>query len=147
MNTKKIAVGFADLSDYTQLLKTVGPEQAIAYLQAAFKATGDTIIKHGGKIHKYVGDAILFYFDDPRRAATAAREIVAGYERQIGKLVLRCAVGMAYGEVVFCKLGHPSRMVDDIIGEPVNEAALQLKQATSGETKLAFSPSMRPYVS
>jgi len=143
MKMRKIAIGFADLANYGKLIETVGTKKAIEYLQEAFKATGDAILKHGGKIHKYVGDAVLFYFDEPRAAATAAREIAAGFRRNAGDLSLRCAVAVAYGEVAFCRIGHPSLLSDDIMGEPVNRAARLLKEAAASSSGIAFCEEMK----
>lgn len=145
MKMRRIAVGFADLANYARLIETVGIAEAIGYLQDAFQSTGDAILKHGGKIHKYVGDAVLFYFDDPRAAAAAATEIAERFRRNAGDLSLRCAVAVAYGEVAFCRIGHPSLLSDDIMGEPVNRAAGLLKEAAASSSGIAFCEEMKRY--
>lgn len=137
MEKQNMSVGFADLTNFRLLVDTVGSEKTVEYLQEAFKVAGDKIINYGGKIHKYIGDTILFTFDDPNNAVSAAKEI-AGYIKEVGSITLRFNIGIATGEVLIVKIGHPSYLVDDILGETVNRAAILSREAGKSESGVAF---------
>lgn len=124
-----MTVGFADLTHYTRLVELVGSEPALEIVQEAFASAGDVIVRHGGRIRKYIGDAILFTFEDPVSAGRAATEIAASFRKEMPPLLVRFRVGVATGEVLECELGHRSLRSRDIMGQTVNRAALLLKDA------------------
>jgi adenylate cyclase len=145
-NVKKqnMAVGFADLTNFAKLVDTVGSEKSIEFSQDAFKVAGDSIIKFGGQIRKYMGDTILFTFTDPRQAVCAAKEI-AGYRREVNSLTLRYNVAVATGEVFVGEIGHPSYLVEEVMGEVVNRAAMLVKKAAKSESGVAFCDETKKY--
>src|SRR4051812_27073250 len=129
MDKQVLSIGFADMTHYDRAVEMLGSEGALAVLQEGFVAAGDVIIRRGGRIRKYIGDAILFSFDDPAEAVHAAREIVAAFRRDIGPLTLGYHVAVATGEVLVGEIGHPSRRVEDVMGQTVNRAARLMKEA------------------
>lgn len=133
-----MTVGFADLTHYTRTVELLGSEPALALVEEAFASAGDAIVRHGGRIRKYLGDALLFTFDDPVSAARAATEIAGGFRKEIGSLLMRYRVGIATGEVLECELGHRSFRTRDIMGQTVNRAALLLKDAGQRESGIAL---------
>jgi adenylate cyclase len=145
MKKQNMAVGFADLTNFARLVDAVGSEKSIEFLQEAFKVAGDSIIKFGGQIRKYMGDTILFTFTDPRQAVYAAKEIASGYRREVNSLTLRYNVAVATGEVIVGKIGHPSYLVEDVMGEVVNRAAMLVKKAAKSESGVAFCNETKKY--
>ena len=146
MEKTNLSVGFADLTHYAKLMDAVGAEKAIEILQDAFKFAGDIIVKHNGKIRKYIGDAVLFTFNDPKQAISAAKEIAGGYKKDIESLTVQFSISIATGEVFFCKIGHPSYTVEDIIGTTVNTAGKLMKEATHSEPKIALCNETKKYI-
>jgi len=140
-----MCVGFADLSHFDRLVTTMGDEKAIEILQEALQAAGDAITRHSGRILKYIGDALLFSLADPHDAISAAREIAA-YRRQAGALTLGYRVSIATGEVIVAEIGHPSYVVEDILGETVNRAAKLLRQAAQSDTGIALCEETQKYL-
>ena len=145
MKKQNMAVGFADLTNFVKLIDTVGSEKTIEFLQEAFKVAGDSIIKFGGQIRKYIGDSILFTFTDPHQAVCAAKEIASGYRREINSLTLRFHVAVATGEVFVGKIGHPSYLVEDVMGEIVNQAAMLMKEAAKSESGVVLCHETKNY--
>ena len=145
MKKEKMTVGFAELTSYGKIVKELGSEKSIDILREAFKVMGDSIINNGGKIHKYIGDSILFTFIDAKKAIKASKEIVGSYSKKIGSSVIKPYVSLATGEVVVCNIGHPSNMVEDIVGETVNKAAILSREAGRNESKLAFCDETKKY--
>lgn len=138
MYRERKTVGFADLSNFLKLMDAVGEEQMVHHLQQAFLYAGDIILQHGGKIHKYLGDALLFSFPDPVEAVEAGRQI-AQYQIEAEGVSVRFYVGLATGEVTIAEIGHPSKIEEDILGHTVNQAAILLKQARKAPDHLALS--------
>jgi class 3 adenylate cyclase len=137
MDKRKMSVCFADLNNFRLLVDTLGIEKTYENLQEAFLVAGDKIVQHGGVIRKYIGDTILFSFDDPHDAVAAANEI-AGYLNEVGDMTLRFNVGVATGEVATVVLGHPSLLVVDILGKTVNRAAILSREAGKGSSGVAL---------
>jgi adenylate cyclase len=133
-----MSVGFADLAHYARMVDVLGAEAALDVVQEALEAAGDAIVSRGGRIWKYIGDAILFTFDDPRSAAQAAAAIAAGYRRDIGPLVVRYRVAVATGEVVVCEIGHVSLRAQDVMGPTVNRAARLVQEAHRSASGVAL---------
>lgn len=145
MEKMRLTVGFADLTNYNLLLETIGIEKTYEYLQDIFKIAGDKIIQYGGKIRKYIGDTILFTFENPTNAVEASNEI-AGYIKEVGEISLRFKIGIATGEVMLVKLGHPSFVIEDILGNTVNRAARLVKTASEKESGVALDKETQKYL-
>jgi adenylate cyclase len=132
MKKMRLTVGFADLTNFRLLVNSVGIEETFDCLQDAFKVVGEKILEHGGRIRKYIGDTILFTFDNAKEGVAAANEM-AGYLKEVGDITLRFNIGMATGEVMLVSIGHPSYLVEDILGKAVNKAALLSREAAKGD--------------
>src|SRR5579863_1698790 len=129
MEKRVLTVGFADLSYYAKLFELLPPEQAVGVLLDAVTAAGEAIVSGGGTLRKYIGDAILFTFDDARRAVEAANAVAGSFDREVGALAIRYQVALATGEVLLVRLGHPALVIDDVLGATVNRAARLLAEA------------------
>lgn len=137
MTKVRMSVAFADMTNFHKLMMAVGAERTIEVLQDGLRVVGDAILKHGGQIRKYIGDALFFTFPTPQQAIDAAQEIVK-CQREIEGLSLRYHVAIATGQAVVTKIGHPSYLIEDIMGETVNRAALLLREAGKTETGIAL---------
>jgi class 3 adenylate cyclase len=131
-----LAVGFAGLTNFARWAEDAGPERVAQLLHDAYSAGGDVIVRHGGRIRKYVGDAILFTFPDVERAAAAASEIASSFHVEERGLVLRFSVAIASGEVAVARVGHPTCVVEDLFGRTVNRAAVALRGAGRSDSRI-----------
>ncbi|MBN1384401.1 MAG: adenylate/guanylate cyclase domain-containing protein [Elusimicrobia bacterium] len=122
MKKEIMAVGLADLTKYARIVDAVGSEKAVDFLLNAFKIAGDSIIKYGCRIRKYIGDSILFTSEDPFKAVSAADEIVKSRLPEINSLSSEFSAAVATGETILAKIGHPSYLTDDVMGNSVNTA-------------------------
>ena len=100
---------FADIVGYTQLVDELDPEEVRARVDAALSVLSDAVIRFGGSLEKFVGDAVMAVFgapeahdDDPLRACLCALHMQAALGRigDSGDRPLRLRVGIATGEVV-----------------------------------------------
>ncbi len=128
IQSRTLAVGFADLESYHKYVMAKGGEAAIQLLSETFRLAGDIILAHSGRIIKYIGDGILFVLSDPAQSEVVARSITECFFREFEEGTLRFCAAIATGEVTLARIGHPSFQVDDIFGPTVNRAARLLKE-------------------
>jgi adenylate cyclase len=133
---REIFVVFSDLEGFTQLSHQIDPEMVATLLNRYLDMLCSVILKHGGTIDKFVGDATVSFWgapisrpDDGERAAKAAYEIwQAGEEFRntvpaglppIGKT----RVGLHFGEAVIGNFGGEGRIQYTALGDSMNTAA------------------------
>jgi len=136
---KTVTILFSDLKGSTALAEHLDPEAMREVTDRYFRAMAAEITRHGGKIEKYIGDAIMAVFglpraheDDALRAVRAAAGMQTALQRVNGDLMQRYGVSLANrtgintGEVV----ANDDQAVDQklAIGDAVNVAA-RLEQA------------------
>jgi len=112
-DTRPAAVGFIDISGFTRLSRNVELTELAAVLERFETLVLDTVIAHGGRVIKNLGDEVLFVTDDPTAAAEATLgllEVIAGEEA-----LPRVHAGMAFGPVLY--------RGGDVFGPVVNIAA------------------------
>ena len=66
----EITVVFADLRGFTHMGDHCEPEELLATLNCYLAAAGDAILANGGTIDKFLGDAVMAWFNDPCRRPT-----------------------------------------------------------------------------
>jgi len=124
-------VMLADLTNYIQLWNRIGAERAIAELNEALKVAGDIILANNGQIVKYVGDAILASFPSQNEGRTAAHQLRRQYDKRIDGQPLLFRIILVTGEAFAVKVGHPSLIQDDLMGDALNMAFKHLGDAKS----------------
>jgi adenylate cyclase len=133
---KQIYAMFTDLEGFTKLSHAITPEQLSNLLNTYLDVLSETVLKHGGTIDKFVGDAVVAFWgapiarqDDAERAVRAA---VAMYEA--GEEFRRRApadmpaigctrVGLHRGEAVVGNFGGEGRIQYTALGDGMNTAA------------------------
>lgn len=133
---KQIYAVFTDLEGFTKLSHAITPEQLSGLLNRYLDLMSETVLRHGGTIDKFVGDAVVAFWgapisrpDDAERAVKAA---VAMYEageefaRSGGPDIPplgRTRVGLHRGEAVVGNFGGEGRMQYTALGDGMNTAA------------------------
>jgi adenylate cyclase len=138
---RAVSVAFCDIRGFTRFCETHPPEEVETLLRAYF-AAGDTAARAlGTELDKYLGDAMMLYFADNKKAAEphevralrwafAMQEAARGLEISIG-------VGIASGIAHEGLVGVPRRMQPTVIGDVVNVASrLQEASRTLGREVL-----------
>jgi class 3 adenylate cyclase len=119
----RCGVGFADLSNFTQMSQEM-PLRELAKLLAAFEETAtDTVHDAGGRVVKFLGDAVMFVAPTVPVLARIACELVGHPKAREACLEVRA--GMAYGDVL--------AQDGDYFGPPVNLAARLVAAAEPGQ--------------
>lgn len=133
---RPITVLFSDIRDFTSISESLAPEDVVELLSEYFNTMVPIVLKHGGTLDKYVGDAIMGLFGAPlpqedhaARAVRAALEMIAQvpvlsqkWETRSGR-PLRIGVGIHSGEAVVGVMGADSRREYSAIGDTVNLAS------------------------
>jgi len=131
---KTVTLVFTDLKDSTALGERLDSEALHEVKERYFAAMAEQITRHGGKIEKYIGDAIMAVFglpraheDDALRAVRAAvgmrdtlNELNAALEKRFG-VTLAARTGVNTGEVV--ALDDPMADQKLATGDAVNVTA------------------------
>ena len=136
---------FGDLVGYTKLVDELDPEEVRARVDGALALIGDAVIRFGGSIEKFIGDAVLAVFgipaahdDDALRACLCALEMQACLTRYVTAdaqpLVLR--IGISTGEVVAALREVAGTRSVALTGEPITTAARLQQLAEPGEILL-----------
>jgi DNA-binding SARP family transcriptional activator/tetratricopeptide (TPR) repeat protein len=110
---KTVTVLFADVVHSTALAAELDPEAYRGVLQRYFRAARAALARHGGRVEKFIGDAVFAVFgmptsheDDALRAVRAAaelREEIAGLNAELAQaygLEFRLRIGVNTGEAV-----------------------------------------------
>lgn len=119
----RIAVGFADLADFTSLSGRVTPSELAGIVDAFDEQVSELVLLHGGRVVKLIGDEVMFAADDPADGLRVARVLV---DRLSGAVALPAVrVGVACGEVL--------NRDGDYYGSVVNLAARLVDLAEPGE--------------
>ena len=117
---KRIAIVFADLSDFVSFTEREGDTVA-AQLLLLNVLTGTSIANcRGGRVVKHLGDGFLAWFPDPAQAVLASVELA-----RAGSDILPMRIGAHWGHAVVTP--------HDVIGGTVNLAARVLDLAAPGE--------------
>lgn len=122
-------VMFCDCHNFSRLMLAI-PGPILPFLDRMYTLCGEPIVRQGGRIIKYMGDAILAVFPVVMvaGAVNAAREVRVAYAKLIHDVHTdvesEMEVGLALGPVEEGEVGHPSCRGWDVFGETVNQAAI-----------------------
>ena len=127
---KTVTVVFCDLTGSTALGAVTDPETLRATMRGYYDAMRTILERHGGRVEKFIGDAVMAVFgvpvaheDDALRAVRAAWEM----HEAVPKLGLQARIGVNTGGVV------TSEGDSLVTGDAVNVAARLEQAATPGD--------------
>lgn len=136
---KKLTVYFADIVDFTATTEAMEAEDISNLMNEYFDQMAEIILRHGGTIDKYMGDAIMVFFGDPetkgeKEDAIACVRMALEMEAHLLHLQskwlaqgvtrpLAMRAGINTGYCTVGNFGSENRMDYTIIGGQVNVAA------------------------
>lgn len=129
-----MSVLFSDVRSFTSLSESMTPAETFAFLNEYLKYIGPNIVRHGGFIDKYIGDAIMALFAGTH--INSAHDAIASavgmidklhefnWERQKKLLVpVNIGIGIHSGDLTLGTIGFDRRMESTVIGDTVNLAS------------------------
>jgi adenylate cyclase len=131
-----LTVFFSDLAGFTSLSEKLSPEEVVALLNRYLTAMTEIILRSGGLIDKYEGDAIMAFWGAPvlqedhaLRACLAALDNQGRLEElrqeflQAGLPPIHARIGINTGEMIIGNMGSIQRFDFTVIGDSVNLAS------------------------
>lgn len=138
---KLVTVLFADLRGFTSWTEGVDPETALHMLNGKLAIAVDALIKHGGTLDKYMGDAVMGVFNTPLSDPDHALHAVQAAWQLICALktdpILQFSVGINTGVAVAGNIGTIQAMNYTVIGDAVNQAKRLQEMARPGQVLIS----------
>ncbi len=141
---------FADLRGFTRLGESVSPETLISVINCYLSAAADAVLAQEGTIDKFLGDAIMAWFNAPIqqpdhalravKAAIAMRDIMPVIKCQFPpQFQLDFSIGLDTGESVLGLVGTEKRLEFTALGDSVNTAKRLQEFARPGQILVSSS--------
>lgn len=144
-NPEKISLGgerrnltilFSDIAGFTSISEELSPEDLTNLMNEYLTAMTDIIMKHGGLVDKYIGDAVMAFWgaplDNPNQTEDACRAIVEMLKKlkelnidwaKRGLPPIGIRIGLNRGDVIVGNMGSSKRFNYTVIGDDVNFAS------------------------
>jgi class 3 adenylate cyclase len=116
-------VGFADLCGFTALTQTLTPAELSTMLTEFGATVSDVVHADGGRVVKFLGDAVMWVSSSPERLAKAALDLVD--HPRASEVGLQVRAGLGYGQILAIN--------GDYFGSAVNLAARLVAAASPGQ--------------
>ena len=139
---REATVMFVDVRDFTAISERLPPVRLTALVNRVLTAIADAIQARGGTIDKFIGDAVMAFWNAPlqdpehrRNACLAALDVLATVDRLDRALAaesaggpepwprIRVGVGINSGPCHIGNMGSQQRFAYSALGRPVNVAA------------------------
>jgi adenylate cyclase len=136
----QVTVLFSDIRNFTTISEKLTPHEVVEMLNAYFSRVCEPILKEGGTVDKFIGDAVMAVFGSPvpcedhaqraLRAALAMSQIAREFRFWMNEHFahtdlpeFEIGIGLHTGEAVIGSIGSPKRMEFTAIGDTVNTAS------------------------
>jgi adenylate cyclase len=133
---RRMSVLFSDLRGFTTLSEGLTPEQLVDVLNTYLNEMTNIVFEEGGVLDKYIGDAVMAFWNAPLdqadHAARATRTAIRMRDKleQMNRdgvfpkgIELKVGVGVNTGDMVVGNIGADVRYDYTVIGDSVNLAS------------------------
>ena len=139
---REVTVMFADMRNFTSISENMAPAELLHMLNTLFGALGAEVIAQYGTIDKFIGDALMAFWnapvdvaDHPRKACLAALGMRArlaalnaadGFGRAAAgrePAAVAIGIGISTGDALVGNMGLESRFDYSCLGDTVNTAS------------------------
>jgi adenylate cyclase len=146
--TREVSVLFADVRGFTRIAEGLTAEELIRFLNRLFTPLSEVILAERGTIDKFMGDAVMAFWNAPlgdpahaRNCGIAALRMLEELDRLnaawaeeaaargAAAVPVRIGIGLNTGECCVGNVGSPQRFDYSILGDVVNVAS-RLEEAT-----------------
>ena len=133
---RQLTVFFSDLEGFTKLAEGMPAERVVEILTRIHELFCQQILREGGTIDKFIGDALMALWGAPLpladhalpacQAALGCTRSLADFSAKLmekGLPPIRCRIGINSGEAIVGNLGAQTRLDYTAIGDEVNLAS------------------------
>ena len=134
---KELTILFSDIRNFTTLAeKLQDPQKLVALLNRYFTPMTESVVENHGMVDKYIGDAIMAFFNapvavqnHPQAACSSALAMIDKLQQLNEELVqeniapIQIGIGIHTDEVVVGNMGATKRFNYTVIGDGVNVAS------------------------
>lgn len=131
-----ITVLFADIRNFTSISENMDASCTTMILNEYFSALVPIIEEHNGVLNKFMGDAVLAIFGEPKKNENHALDAVKCAAKMLkkvkhlqdkwideGKPKIEIGIGISSGEAFIGNIGSQERLEYTVIGDTVNTAS------------------------
>ena len=138
----ELSILFADLTGFTAMTNRLGADRTYQVVDSFFKMANEVLVANDAFIDKYIGDAVMAFFNAPIQHAEHARKATSaafGIQNGLAALSkelnedLQARIGVATGYARVGRLGSSDRKDYTAIGDAVNLASRLEAFANPGE--------------
>lgn len=150
---KKLTIFFSDIVGFTSSTEQMEPEDLNYILNGYLERMSRIVLKHGGVLDKFIGDAILVFFGDPESRGVkqdavacvrmaiemqaAIRDLRAQWSKEGIEIPFSVRMGIASGYTTVGNFGCSDRMDYTVIGAQVNLASRLESEAEPGRIMIS----------
>lgn len=133
---RELTILFSDIRGFTSISEKLSPEGLVELMNEYLTVMTDIIMKHGGLVDKYIGDAIMAFWGAPlsnkdhaKAALSASKEMMKKLHEMNGDFEkkgwppIAIGIGLNTGEVIVGNMGSHKRFNYTIMGDEVNFAS------------------------
>ncbi|HET7435859.1 MAG TPA: adenylate/guanylate cyclase domain-containing protein [Thermoanaerobaculia bacterium] len=133
---RDLTILFSDIRGFTSISEASEPEEVVEMLNEYLTRMVDILLAHGGTLDKFIGDAVMGFWNAPAFDANHARNAVACAVAMVeetarlraqweaeGKAALRIGIGINTGDAVVGNIGSGRVFSYTVIGDAVNLAS------------------------
>eukprot|EP00658_Telonema_sp_P-2_P078198 TRINITY_DN7267_c0_g1_i13.p1 TRINITY_DN7267_c0_g1~~TRINITY_DN7267_c0_g1_i13.p1 ORF type:complete len:329 (-),score=63.96 TRINITY_DN7267_c0_g1_i13:11-997(-) len=134
MTPCQVAVTFHDIANFTSMCEFHNPHSIVQLVSGMFEHMSAIILKNNGTIDKYIGDAIMSFWEVGKPGTTTAKEACEACVKVMLQTYLTSALGPDgemvrfragghFGEALIGNFGSSTRFSYTVVGDTVNSAA------------------------
>jgi adenylate cyclase len=132
---KVTTILFADLRGFSLLAASYPPQAVLDMLNRCLTRMSEIVVRHGGAIDKFIGDAVMAVFSGRTPREDAMQAVICAAQMQIAMDALNeehrrlelpelyMGIGLNSGKVIAGRVGSDVYSTLTVIGEEVNIAA------------------------
>lgn len=151
---QEITVLFSDIRGFTTLSENRTPGEVVTLLNRYFDLQVAAVFEQGGTLDKFIGDAIMAFWNAPInvpdhaeravRAALGMSRALEGFKEELGEFgkQFEIGIGIHTGPAVVGFLGSSQRLDYTAIGDTVNLAS-RIEGQTKGVARILVSDATR----
>ena len=133
--TRDVTLLFADVRGFSRLSEGMDAEALVRFVNTLFTPLADEILAHRGTIDKFMGDAVMAFWNAPLNDTDHARQACRTALAMQASIVarnaahgdasepIRLGIGLNTGACVVGNVGSPQRFDYSVLGDVVNTAS------------------------